>query len=152
MRISLKLLVLGLLFSISILSCKQTDKKQDKIELADTATNDLDTKTDTALTEAVPLFTAVAFNKAIGIPIDTRLRNMIKETIDSVETIDFTGDQVDDYLVRTAGDKNSVGFEYWVSSDYKIIKKVKYYLDSFHYHWFINLDDDQQKQRYITKK
>ncbi len=148
MRISLKLLIFGLLFSCCILSCNQTDKKQDKIEMADTTTISLDTKTDTALTEAVPVFTAVAFNKAKGIPINTRFQNMIKETIDSVETIDFTGDNILDYLVRTEGDKNSVGFEYWVSSDYKIIKKAKYYLDSFHYRWFINLDDDPEPEIY----
>ncbi|MEO5911384.1 MAG: hypothetical protein ABIP95_10880 [Pelobium sp.] len=116
--------------------------------MADTTTNDLDIEADTVSTEAVPVFTTVTFIKAKGIQITTRLQDMIKETIDSVETIDFTGDQVDDYLVRTAGDKNSVGFEYWVSSDYKIIKKAKYYLDSFHYRWFINLDDDPEPEIY----
>ena len=146
MRFSLKLLVLGLLFSSCNLSCNQTDKKQDKIEKADTITIDLGTETDTISIDSFEVFIDVAFNKAKGIPINDRLRDMIEEEIDSVETIDFTGDNILDFLVKRAGDKNSIGFEYWVSSDYKIIKKVKYYLDSFHYRGFINLDDDPEPE------
>lgn len=113
----------------------------------DTSSKSMETEISESIEEA-PVFTTLVFNQAKGIPTNPRLQNMIKETIDSVETIDFTGDQVLDYIVRTGGDKNSIGLEYWISSDYKIIKKTKYYLDAFHYRWFINLDDDPEPEIY----
>ncbi len=149
MKISVKSSIIAILVYGSILSCSQSGEKQEEMATveADNSSKYIESEIPVAK-RAVPTFINVGFNKAKGITISPNLQNIIKETIDSVETIDFTGDQVLDYLVRTAGDKNSVGFEYWISSDYKIIKKNKYYLDAFHYRWFINLDDDPEAEIY----
>lgn len=114
---------------------------------ADTSSKYTDSETSKSM-EVAPVFTTVVFVKAEGIPIPHKLQEMIKETIDSVETVDFTGDKVLDYIVKTKPDKQWVGFEYWISSDYKIIKKTKYFSEGFHYRWFINLDNDPEPEIY----
>lgn len=136
-----------LLFSSCILSCTQTDKKQEEIAMADTISRHMGSET-TDSTQKIPIFKNVVFDKAKGIPISLKLKDVIKETIDSVETVDFNGDQELDYIIRTELDANGLGFEYWISSRYKILKKNKGFSDGFHYRWFINLDDDPEPEIY----
>ncbi|WP_123773901.1 hypothetical protein [[Flexibacter] sp. ATCC 35103] len=96
------------------------------------------------------LETAVYFIKSKKIAAPDELRKYIKEKIESVESIDFTGDKVADYICKTAIDTSGIGNEYWISSEYKTIKKVKYYGDGFQYRWFINLDNDPEPEMFET--
>ncbi len=149
MKISVKSSIIALLVYGSILSCSQTDKKHEEMAKADADTSGKYVDSEIPVAKrAVPTFINIGFNKAKGITISPKLQNIIKETIDSVETIDFTGDQVLDYIVKTKPDNLWEGFEYWISSDYRIIKKTKYYSEGFHYRWFINLDDDTEPEIY----
>jgi hypothetical protein len=94
--------------------------------------------------------TAVYFIKSKKIAATNELRKYITEKIESVESVDFTGDKVPDYICKTTIDTLGIGNEYWISSEYKTIKKVKYYGDGFSYRWFINLDHDPEPEMFVA--
>ncbi|KQO22980.1 hypothetical protein ASF10_11590 [Flavobacterium sp. Leaf82] len=94
--------------------------------------------------------TAVYFIKSKKTAATNELRKYITEKIESVESVDFTGDKVPDYICKTTIDTLGIGNEYWISSEYKTIKKVKYYGDGFSYRWFINLDHDPEPEMFVA--
>lgn len=108
-------------------------------------------ETKTAVSKTADLSeTAVYFIKSKKIAATDELKKSIKEEIESVESIDFTGDKIADYICKTPIDTSGIGNEYWISSEYKTIKKVKYYGDGFQYRWFINLDYDPEPEIFET--
>ncbi|WP_157472345.1 hypothetical protein [Flavobacterium aquidurense] len=141
-----KFLLLFILMAL-LISCKDTSGQKNNSVKTD------NTKQETKNTEAKgedSSKTAVYFIKTKKIPATNELRKCIKEEIESVESIDFTGDKIADYICKTAIDTLGIGNEYWISSEYKTIKKVKYYGDGFHYRWFINLDNDPEPEMFET--
>jgi hypothetical protein len=124
-----KLIVLIFLFGL-FFSCRETKKKDTNSKKEDTITT----------------FSNVGFITPKKIAVPENLKESIKEKIETVEEIDFTGDNIPDFICRAMLDKSGIGNEYWVSSEYKIIKSTKYYTEGFYYRWFINLDDDPEPE------
>ena len=97
-------------------------------------------------TSIAETFSEIKFKKPKKIALTDNLKKCIKEKIESVETIDFTGDNIFDFICRTKVTSIDMGKEYWISSKYKIIKQKECSSDGFNYRWFINLDDDPEPE------
>jgi hypothetical protein len=140
-----KNLILCSVLASLFISCKDTLKQETKSESSDTTKQKMK-NTASEISDSSKTFTAVYFIKSRKTPITDKLSECIKEKIESVETIDFTGDKIPDYICKTTVDTTGIGNEYWISSEYKTIKKAKYYTDGFYYRWFINLDNDPEPE------
>lgn len=76
-----------------------------------------------------------------------KIKSKIKKnaTIESIEKIDLTGNSVNEYLVTAKNlNKDSI-YEYWFDND-KELFKLKYPNKDVNYKWYINIDDDNQKE------
>lgn len=135
-----------IIFIISLfISCKE---KNDKVENISSEKVTEDTKqTESEIADSSTEFPTVYFIKSEKILATNELRKYLKEELDSVEKVDFTGDKIPDYICRTIIDSLGNGHEYWVSSEFKTIKKIKF-ADGFHYRWFINLDSDPEPEMF----
>jgi hypothetical protein len=138
-------LTLFVILTALIISCKDTLKPKTKSINSNTIEQKT-TNIESEVADTSKTFTAIYLIKSEKIPATDELREYIKEKIDSTETIDFTGDKIPDYICRTSIDTSGIGNEYWISSDFKTIKKTKYYTDGFYYRWFINLDNDPEPE------
>lgn len=99
----------------------------------------------------VIIFGEAPFVKPQKIKITDKLQRCISGKIKSAETVDFTGDKIPDFICKSIADTiTGSGTEYWISSDYKIIKTKEYSIDWFSYRWFINLDEDPEPEIYET--
>lgn len=80
--------------------------------------------------------------------IPNELTEKLKGHINSVITIDFTGDGNLDYLVTMASeDKHNYEFlEYWITSEFETIQKEKKFNDGIQYYQFVNLDSDPEPE------
>lgn len=68
-----------------------------------------------------------------------------KEEILSIESIDFTGDKNNDFIVKTKIDENGYKIcEYWISSKYELIRQIETYNDGIKMRKYINLDNDPE--------
>lgn len=80
----------------------------------------------------------------------TKLSKVLKEPITETRTVDFDGDGRDDYLAfqsSISGDQvedadGYVGYEVWVTSDLRVVKRTPRANAVFHDRWFVNLDHD----------
>jgi hypothetical protein len=128
-------------------SCKETIKQDSNLSKFDTTLQNKKTLkleiSDTATT-----VTDIGFMKPKKVEVTDNIKRCAKEKIESVEEIDFTGDKIPDFICKAKLDKLGIGNEYWISSEYKIIKITKYYSDGFYYRWFINLDNDPEPEIY----
>lgn len=136
--------MLFLILAATLISCKDAVKQETK-EKNSAATSIKNTESETAASSEFP---SVYFMKSERIAATDELKKHVETEIDSVEVIDFTGDKIPDYICRTKMDSTGLGSEYWIKSDYKTIKKTKYYFDGFSYRWFINLDNDPEPEIY----
>jgi len=126
-------------------SCKET--KRQKPNSLNTDTIKQDNKIlNSKIEDTVTAFTNVGFMKPKKITVTDNLKNCLNEKIETAEEIDFTGDNILDFICKAKADKSGIGNEYWISSEYKIIKTTKYYSDGFYYRWFINLDNDPEPE------
>lgn len=91
-------------------------------------------------------FIEVGFTKPLKVKTSDELKKYLKDSISLVEEVDFTGDKIPDFICKMKPDSTGEGDEYWVTSNFKTIKKLKYYTDGFLYRWFINLDDDPEPE------
>jgi len=88
------------------------------------------------------------------IPMDTitnpppQVKKMINGEIKKTFLTDFTGDKKNDYICQVYfKDKTKVEFEeYWISSDFKLIKKLKKFEMDFNYFWLVNIDADVEPE------
>jgi hypothetical protein len=80
-----------------------------------------------------------------------KLEDFIKTSISEVEEIDFTGDKITDYICKVKPSSKRQGIEYWISSDFKIIRQNIYYLDGFTHRRFANLDIDIEPEIFETE-
>ncbi|MFB9076732.1 hypothetical protein ACFFLS_24045 [Flavobacterium procerum] len=136
-------IILIVLFS----SCKDNSEKKTDSENSVKE----EQKIDSLKSEEVDSIQAdpeISIIKPKTIPLTDELKKHIGEEIDSVKTIDFTGDKVLDFICIAKPDTTGIANEYWVSSEYKTIKKVKNNLNTIHHRWFINLDDDPEPEIY----
>ncbi|KUJ62430.1 hypothetical protein AR687_08220 [Flavobacteriaceae bacterium CRH] len=141
---TLKFIVFVILTGL-LISCKDTLKSKTKSVNLDTI-EPKTTNIESEIADTSKAFTALYLVKSKETPVTDKLRECIKEKIESAETIDFTGDEIPDYICKTAVDTLGIGNEYWISSDFKTIKKEKYYTDGFYYRWFVNLDNDPEPE------
>ena len=74
--------------------------------------------------------------------------SVIKEEIETVYQVDFTGDSKTDYLVEAKEKKDYWYNEYWVTSDLKILKVKRRYLGGTQFFKFVNLDNDSTAEIY----
>ena len=138
-------LIISIILFRLFASCKEIKRQEPNSLNTDTIKQDnkiLNSKIEDTLTA----FTYVNFMIPKKIAVTVNLKKCIKENIETVEEIDFTGDNIPDFLCKAKPDKSGIGNEYWISSEYKIIKTTKYYLDGFYYRWFINLDNDPEPE------
>ncbi len=136
--------ILFVVLTTLLISCKDTPKQKNKSVNSDT----IDQKTTNIESEIADSSTglpAVYFIKSEKILPTDELKKYLKEELDSVEKVDFTGDKIPDYICKTKIDSLGNGSEYWVSSEFKTIKKTKLAY-GFHYRWFINLDSDPEPE------
>lgn len=80
-----------------------------------------------------------------------KLEDFVKTSIYYVEEIDFTGDKITDFICKVKPNSKGQGIEYWISSDFKIIRKNAYYLDGFTHRRFANLDKDIEPEIFETE-
>lgn len=139
--------ILFVILTAILISCKDTLKPKTKSVNSDTIEQKT-TIAESEIADSSKIFTPVYLIKPEKTSITDKLRECIKEKIESVETIDFTGDKIPDYICKTTIDTLGIGNEYWISSEYKTIKKAKYYTDGFYYRWFINLDNDPEPETF----
>jgi hypothetical protein len=84
-----------------------------------------------------------------------KINNLFGSVVEKTQSVDFNGDNVEDYLVTLKNDeydeKNNdiVSWEVWMTSDYRILKKKPKYTASYDYIWFVNLDEDPEPE-FIT--
>jgi len=78
------------------------------------------------------------------------LSKKVTGQINSVVTVDFTGDGNKDFLVtmKSEDKHNYEFFEYWITSDFGIFKKKKKFNDGIQYFQFVNLDRDPEPEIY----
>lgn len=127
------------------ISCKD---KSDKVEKTSSKEITDDTKQiESEIADSSKELPSVYFIKSEKILATDQLKKYLKEELDSVEKVDFTGDKIPDYICKTTIDSLGNGTEYWVSSEFKTIKKRKL-ADGFHYRWFINLDNDPEPEMF----
>ncbi|KFF10025.1 hypothetical protein [Flavobacterium hydatis] len=138
--------ILFIFLTALLISCKDTVKQENNAIKPDSIKQE-EKNTPSVTTDSS---TAVYFIKTKMIPATDELKKRITEKIESVESVDFTGDKIPDYICKTAVDSLGIGNEYWISSEYKTIKKAKHYTDGFNYRWFINLDDDPEPEIFET--
>ncbi len=91
-------------------------------------------------------FKSISFIKLIKQPIFKKPIRFLDGIISSNESIDFTGDHKKDFIIKLKPDSLGLIKEYWVNTDFSIIKKVFYSSNIFHYRWFINLDSDPEPE------
>lgn len=132
---------IGLLFS-----CKNNSKKNSENENIDKTIPKVENFKN--VVDSTKIFNEIGFEKTQIIKVNEKLKKSIVELIESVETVDFTGDKKLDFICKAKIDSTGIGNEYWLSSDFKIVKKLKYYSDGFYYRWFINLDNDPEPEIY----
>jgi hypothetical protein len=80
-----------------------------------------------------------------------KLEDFIKTSIYDVEEIDFTGDKIADFICKVKPNSKRQGIEYWISSDFKIIRQNIYYLDGFTHRRFANFDKDIEPEIFETE-
>lgn len=139
--------IIFLILYVISFSCNEQSRLDSKNTYIDLKKLDIEKQTKES-SDSVHKFTVVYFKKPKTIEVSTQLKKCIKETIESVETIDFTGDKLLDFICKSKTDTFGIGFEYWISSDYKVIKKLSYISDFLVYRWFINLDEDPEPEIY----
>jgi hypothetical protein len=140
-------LILFVILTGLLLSCKDALKPKTKSINSDTIKQKT-TNIESKIADSSKTLPPIYFTKSKKITATDELIKCIREKINSVETIDFTGDNIPDYICQTPVDSLGIGNEYWISSEYKTIKKAKYYSDGFYYRWFINLDDDSEPEMF----
>lgn len=134
---------------LCLVCCKNRTDKEGKSNNKYMFTVKKQTKAgDTIKSDTIRTFMDVGFTRPLKISTPIKLKEYLKDSIDYVEEIDFTGDKIPDFICKMKCDSAGVGDEYWVSSNFKKIKKLQYYSSGFHYRWFINLDNDPEPEIY----
>lgn len=72
----------------------------------------------------------------------SKLAKQINQKIKNIEKIDFDGDGIKDYICRSHYNKKGQLNEYWINSNFKIVKTKSLYNDDRLFRHFINLDND----------
>jgi hypothetical protein len=87
------------------------------------------------------------------LPLDTiktpkEIKEIIPDSISLSLYVDFNGDNKRDYICKTEGlnKSNNEYLEYWITSDFKIIKKIPKYYTDIEYRWFVNIDSDKEPE------
>ena len=127
-----KSLVSIILISCFLISCKdnQLEKKEQVLKTTNGEINFIEPK-------------KIQSNK--------KLEEFLKSSFYSVEEIDFTGDKILDFICRAKPNSNRQGTEYWINSNFKIIRQNAYYLDGFTHRRFANLDKDIEPEIFETE-
>ena len=140
-----RLLLIIIFFITLFIACNNPSSEHLKIVDLDTFNNSQE-KLKPENVDSSNEFINIGFTKPKNVNASDKLRNSIDGEIINVEEIDFTGDKIPDFICKMKADSTGQGIEYWVSSNYKIIKTTKYYSDGFYYRWFINLDEDPEPE------
>jgi hypothetical protein len=78
----------------------------------------------------------------------TELESKVKGEIDQVFQVDFTGDAIGDFIIRTKLDSNGHFKEIWLTSNFLVFSKIKREEKSHDFMGFINLDNDPEPELY----
>ncbi|MGY0039203.1 hypothetical protein [Pedobacter sp. NJ-S-72] len=125
MKRTIILLIIPILF---LVSCQNGSEKEGKSNKKYMFTVKKQTKTaDTVANDTAKKFIDVGFTVPLKITTPIKLKQYLKDSINYVEEIDFTGDKIPDFICKMKLDSTGVGDEYWVSSNFKKIKKLQYY-------------------------
>ncbi len=88
------------------------------------------------------------------LPMDTlkgypaEIRAKVNGEIQSVIQVDFTGDSIGDYIIRTVMDKEGRITETWLSSNFLLFNRDVKQLQDIDFIRFINLDQDPEPEVY----
>ncbi|MBB6274757.1 hypothetical protein HDF26_005239 [Pedobacter cryoconitis] len=134
---------------VFLVSCNNSVDKEGKTHSKYMFTVKKQIKTaDTLNNDTLRAFGEVGFTRPLRIKTPVKLQKYLKDSINYVEEVDFTGDKIPDFICKMKLDSTGVGNEYWITSNLKTVKKLQYYGDGFHYRWFINLDSDPEPEIY----
>jgi hypothetical protein len=109
-------------------------------------------KTSEFSEEKIPAKTLIAPKPTIT---PDKIKKLFGSGIEKTQSVDFNGDNVEDYLVTIKNDmydernNDIVSWQVWVTSDYRILKKKPKYPADYDYIWFVNLDEDPEPE-FIT--
>lgn len=82
--------------------------------------------------------------------IDTpeKLTGMISGWITRTFQVDFTGDEINDYICQLdSQDKTRPVYkEIWINSQFEIIKTIEKYSMDYDFFWFVNIDNDPEPE------
>jgi hypothetical protein len=80
----------------------------------------------------------------------TEINSKVKEEIEKVYKVDFTGDSKGDYIVQTKMDKEGKIKEIWLTSDFLLFNRISKYVQDYDFMGFINLDNDPEPELYFA--
>jgi hypothetical protein len=85
------------------------------------------------------------------IPVTADLRALCGPEVERAETLDFNGDGVEDYIVSAPADEEVPGRtyttkEYWITSEYQVVRTRQYFRTTIWDRWFVNLDADPEPE------
>jgi len=88
------------------------------------------------------------------LPMDTlttypaEINSIVSEDIDQVIQVDFTGDSIGDYIIRTKMDKDGKSTQIWLTSDFVLVNRFSKYVGDHDFLRLINLDGDPESEIY----
>ena len=101
---------------------------------------------------AIPVAGQPTMHSPRKIETPSQISKTTSEFILKTETIDFNGDNKLDYIVLFKNQTwqsnftEPFAFEWWYTSNFKVVKKVPKYIVDYDYRWFINLDKDPEQE------
>lgn len=88
------------------------------------------------------------------LPMDTlttypsEINSKVKGEIVRVIQVDFTGDNIGDYIIQTKMDKEGKTTETWLTSNFLLFNRITKYVGDYDFLRFINLDNDPEPEIY----
>lgn len=106
----------------------------------------------------LPLFlfiTSFSCGKSF-LPMDTlkkypnEIDSLVGNEIQFVICVDFTGDSLNDYIVRKRTDSYGSYRDYWITSRFELFLEFEENPVDINYFWLINLDSDPEPEIYVA--
>ena len=99
------------------------------------------------------LLPTISFGQSF-LPMDTlttyptEINSKVNREIERVFQVDFTGDNIGDFIVQTKIDKEGKTTEFWLTSDLLLFSRISKYIGDYDYIRLINLDNDPEPEIY----
>ncbi len=78
------------------------------------------------------------------------ITSKVNQEIEDIFHVDFTGDNIKDYIVQTKVNEEGKTTEIWLTSDFSLFNRTSTYRGDYYFIRFINLDDDPEPEIYLA--